>query len=132
MNEISFITTLSKNDLKCCICFEYVNLPLIHCNKGNHFVCNECFKKTDSNCPVCRTNILIQDKILENGLKPEMSKCNYSSCKELIFPWNIDNHENECQFRLIDCPLCKSLTNLNEFAIHLKSNCVDLEYLVKI
>ena len=66
------------------------------------------------------TRNLVSEKIIERLLTP----CQFVGCSEKVMLNELENHEKECLFRLVDCVdnKCKTKKPLNEIIAHVKNN----------
>eukprot|EP00088_Acartia_fossae_P013913 TRINITY_DN17380_c0_g1_i13.p1 TRINITY_DN17380_c0_g1~~TRINITY_DN17380_c0_g1_i13.p1 ORF type:complete len:360 (-),score=78.80 TRINITY_DN17380_c0_g1_i13:299-1378(-) len=81
-------------------------VPLFGCKMG-HYVCNKCRKAGGVllSCPKClQPDLSVQLVDLEKKVFPQ--KCVYSlkGCKQRFTEENREEHESECEYRLVLCP----------------------------
>ena len=128
MNEqITISCNLTKEDLKCVVCFDGISPPFIQCNAANHFVCNLCYNKLPTdNCPCCRSLKLFNNIQLEQMLSEYLTDCSFSMCSSKVFNWELDEHLRDCRHAPTKCFFCEALVESNQLISHLKENCLDL------
>jgi len=94
-----------KDVLECPVCLKVPRQPPIYqCERG-HCICSVCHSKL-TNCPVCRiplgkTRSLIFEKVLQK--MPHSCKFSDYGCKVEHTKSNLETHEKDCQFRLVNC-----------------------------
>ena len=109
--------------LKCPIC---ENIPLkytmVFCDNG-HLVCVSCknlMENTDK-CPTCNKPLVSRrNNFVEQILDTlELTHCKNKSlgCTKMLVANEKDDHENQCQFKIIDCfdRECQNLKNQYPF-----------------
>ena len=113
---------LDKKDLECPVCLELPDsLPIYQCLQG-HIICNSC-QANLKNCPVCRVALeppiraLMEEKIL----RKKMKVCKYEGCSKLV-RGNIAEHEELCEFALVNCTVCQENVTLRDLDEH-ERNC---------
>lgn len=126
MNTITVTQTFTQDDLKCVVCYEYLNDQIFQCPVGPHFVCGNCATSLNA-CPVCRHNSkLVRMFYLETELKKNMIQCKYNKygCNDKIYSWD-DEHMNICKYKPITCQYCNNMVNNNieSYVLHYKTGC---------
>ncbi|KAI8618196.1 hypothetical protein BC830DRAFT_1109958 [Chytriomyces sp. MP71] len=87
------IIEITESDLSCCVRFDKLNLPFIQCaNGGNHFVCTQCFCRTQYTCPMCKTDSLFNNMQPAMKLQPFMGSCSIKNCQVKTLRWNMNSH----------------------------------------
>lgn len=116
---------IKKEDLRCIVCYDYLNGEIYQCTNGPHYTCNNCTTKIFK-CPTCnKTDKFVRAIYLEQDLKKYKSLCQYQAngCNEKIFSWDSTHSEN-CKFKPTKCFICNKqktcLTN-KDFCTHLTS-----------
>lgn len=130
-DSIKITQSFKKEDLKCTICFDFLNKQIYQCPLGPHYVCGKCNSNITA-CPVCRSKTLLTRVInLEQELRHYLKKCKYhqNGCNELIFEWD-DTHASLCKFKPFNCPICnKSVeSGHNKFTSHLMDGFCNLQF----
>merc|ERR1719282_1642845 len=94
-----------KDLLECPVCLRVPrSSPIYQCARG-HVVCSEC-RPNVTTCPQCRDPLgnirsLISEKMLEK--LPSVCKYTDQGCQEEHTQKTILEHEEKCQFRLVNC-----------------------------
>ena len=110
----------------CPVCLNICRSKTLYQCENGHVVCDQCYPKLKpKNCPTCRnemfkTRSLILEKLLERLPTP----CQYVGCSEEVMFDELENHEKECLFRLVECinTDCKAKMPLNEIMAHIENN----------
>ncbi|KAM9948426.1 hypothetical protein ACTFIT_001776 [Dictyostelium discoideum] len=109
-----------KNKYSCPICFEFIYKKSIYqCRSGHHVGCQECWEKSLKN----KKEYLSRNLVIEQGFGKKECYCIYSftfhyfiysrtkillkdeenGCKEIINIDQIDNHLQNCKFKVVEC-----------------------------
>ena len=86
-DEIKVTITYKKEDMKCCICFNYLSKRIYRCTNGPHYVCGTCNESCKS-CPVCKSGLLARSNEIEESLKKYLVNCANDGCPDKIFDWD--------------------------------------------
>jgi E3 ubiquitin-protein ligase SIAH1 len=109
------VPTEALNKVKCGVCNKYLSYFPIHIDKDKTAVCGRC------------SELLTDDKYyVRDGPYETMAQflkfpCIYNSegCLENLTPIDIPNHEKNCPYRIISCPLdCMWQSTVNELQDH--------------
>jgi hypothetical protein len=124
--EIKITQSFKHEELKCTVCYEYLDGQIYQCPNGPHYACEMCNSKL-TECPICRNKQpLIRAIYMEQELKKFLRPCQYSKsgCKKHTFPWDY-THAEVCTFGPMRCPLCKKLLDRDNdiFLMHLINEC---------
>ena len=124
--QMQFIESIKDVMDECPVCLNICRSKTIYQCENGHIVCEQCYPKlTVKNCPKCRnemfkTRSLVSEKIFERLPTP----CQFAGCSEEIMLNELENHEKECSFILVECVdnYCKAKVPINEFMVHCKDN----------
>ena len=108
LSSTSSISQDFRKDFECPVCLEVPkSTPIFQCDSG-HIHCNICHPKLQ-NCPICRIKLGAQIRSLmtEKIFTQIQVKCVYEQCSKLVLIQSIQNHEEKCEFRVINCPISK-------------------------
>ena len=102
--------------IECPICLEYPkSIPIYQCNLG-HVHCKHCHPKLKS-CPICRSKTIgIRALIAEHLLETLVRNCKHPSCN--IKSFDIEEHEKDCEFALVECAQCLKNVIRRELLLH--------------
>lgn len=113
------LTDLQENVLECPICYKRLKPPVETCENG-HGICRNCRKSVDI-CGICRKKFTASSNTLLNQVLETIPvKCKFSSkgCKCSRRLNEIENHEKNCKYRIVNCYCCDqqgiSLIRLND------------------
>ena len=109
-----------KKLIECPVCLDVPRRgPVYTCSNG-HLVCQKCKRAT---CPTCRVPMgenksLVAVKILEKILHD----CKFVGCEEEDTLQDIEQHEKNCEYRLVACPNigCDQIVPLSKLSNHLQ------------
>ena len=108
----------------CPVCLNICRSKTLYQCENGHVVCDQCYPRlTSKDCPTCRnemfkTRNLVSEKLLERLPSP----CQYDGCSEEVMLDELEKHEKECSFRLVECVYkCKTKAPLNEIMVHMKN-----------
>ena len=106
------------DEVKCCICYNYMLKEIYRCVSSHHYICNECYyshalqNNFSRKCPICRTNDgFVRSFFLEKQLKNMQIKCKNPGCPQNLYPWNLEIHQKKCYYQTINCPCCNNSVN---------------------
>lgn len=123
MKTLTVNYELNQNDLQCCICLQDLTYPIFQCTTGNHFVCDICRRKTNRNCPVCRTSRIYHNEFLERHLQSQVTECKNKLCNMKMFEWTVNTHAELCIYQPSQCFFCDKVIEMHELKKHLKDEC---------
>jgi len=128
--QIDMTDMIKKDDLKdileCPVCLRVPrSTPIYQCARG-HIVCSEC-RPNVTTCPQCRDPLgnirsLISEKMLEK--LPCVCKYTDQGCQEEHTRESISEHEEKCQFRLVNCVdlACQQRVSVSKLLTHLEND----------
>ena len=111
--------------LECPICLECPeSKPIYQCDKG-HIHCNKCHDNIES-CPVCRSTFIeIRALVAEQIMERSLPKCRHQNCP--VMKLEIQEHESNCLYELVNCPECGQEVTLKDLSEHGKLHGENLE-----
>jgi len=110
-----------KKQIECPVCLEVPRKgPVFACSNG-HLVCQKCKRET---CPTCRGAVgdnksLIAVAVIEKILHD----CKFVECEEEFALNQIEEHEKNCEHRIVACPYyeqCDQRVSLSRLLEHLE------------
>lgn len=109
---------------KCNICYKIMINP-VECENCGHNFCYNCINSSD--CPFGCTDNKIKESSLaiKNLLSRLRFKCPNKGCTESFEYTKIENHNNECPFKLIKCPNknCEKIIMRKNISNHVNNEC---------
>ncbi|GAA5933356.1 hypothetical protein JCM3775_000664 [Rhodotorula graminis] len=101
--------------LHCPVCLGAAYPPIVSC-RSDHIVCQECIDEMrqderPAQCPSCREVMPVHTKVslgFKRAIERYGYKCEREGCEWVGSVGDLAQHlENSCEYRKIDCPLCK-------------------------
>lgn len=87
------------------MCLGRLRTPVVCCTNG-HAICKGCKGEFQTICPTCRQELLPDKPIALNNLIENLpALCKHVGCS--VLGWNIDEHENFCDFKPTLCKMCE-------------------------
>jgi hypothetical protein len=120
---------LDDEDLTCPICSDFMTAGISQCTQGHSF-CQKCLNavrkpRETLKCPSCRSPMpdkRIRNLALENIIAVLRGPCSLGCSRVLRLSELSEHIEDECQLRLVTCPLCKDKTILSDFRQHVQTH----------
>jgi len=102
--------------VECPVCLSMPRKGPVPCCAQGHIVCcpclNRCMEEGRLGCPTCREPMGEGKSLLALAVIEEIQhECNNQGCTEMFPLTRIEQHENECDWRLIICPGKDSVCN---------------------
>ncbi|KAI8815643.1 uncharacterized protein EV422DRAFT_350497 [Fimicolochytrium jonesii] len=113
---------VDKELMTCIICLDCLDVPLIQCSNGPHFICHLCVKEV-SKCPVCNAGHFLRNRFLEQQLMPYAETCTIAGCTQKCLPWARESHALRCEHIPFPCFLCKKPVSTSSMAQHYSTDC---------
>ena len=135
LEEVQEFRTMMREvraKMECPVCLTIPRDGPPPCCPRGHIVCTGCFEKIREGqgvCPTCREPMgdgknLLAKVIIENI----RHQCDLTGCKEMVLFKNYDEHQKNCQYRLVMCPgintICSALLPFCEVQPHIE-NCLN-------
>lgn len=119
----------AQSSMFCCtICLDLVQDPDKHrqcCECGNT-ICTDCIKHITwhGKCPICRLQTrFIVNRVIHREIYPMvLKKCRWKECSVKML--HIYAHSSACEWREVECPVCKIATPLKSIHVHLANKCI--------
>ena len=128
---------LNDEDLTCPICSDFMTAGISQCTEG-HCFCQTCLDAVRKpreimKCPSCRSPMpddRIRNLALENIIAVLRGSCSLG-CGRLLRLSEMSEHvSDECQLRLVTCPMCTDKPTLSDFRQHVLRHKLTTSYYV--
>jgi len=122
-----------KKQIECPVCLEVPRKGPVYACLNGHLVCQNCKRET---CPTCREAVgdnksLVAVAVIERVLHD----CKFVECEKEFALKHIEEHEKNCEHRVVACPYykqCDQRVSLSKILEHFERNACGISRALKV